>query len=152
MIMNASQKRSIQASVAHAILVKGLPGHRIQSLKRDSVFTLGGASVDQARTDFKVMEAGMSLCIPPITRCRFDEQILPEAVLPILSKDDVTPISWGTKQIKLCDAETVTLPYLTRRNSGTSMKITWHCALKGAQILLLVTRVYQFHGESFMRY
>ena len=39
MIMNASQKRSIQARVARAILVKGLPGHRIQSLKRDGVFT-----------------------------------------------------------------------------------------------------------------
>eukprot|EP00731_Ephydatia_muelleri_P007924 Em0004g262a len=121
MIMNASQKRSIQARVARAILVKGLPGHRIQSLKRDGVFTLGGSSVDQARKDFKVMEAGMSLCIPPITRCRFDEQILHEAVMFILSKDNVTPISWGTKQIKLSDAETVTLPCLTRRNSPRHM-------------------------------
>ena len=114
MIMNASQKRSIQARVARAILVKG------QSLKRDGVFTLGGSSVDQARKDFKVMEAGMSLCIPPITRCRFDEQILHEAVMFIL-KDNVTPISWGTKQMKLSDAETVTLPSLTCRNSPRHM-------------------------------
>ena len=42
--------------------------------------------------------------IPPITRCCFDEQILHEAVMFILSKDNVTPISWGTKQIKLSDA------------------------------------------------
>ena len=85
------------------------------------VFTLGGSSEDQVRTDFKVMEAGMSLCIPPITRCRFDEQILHEAAMFNLSKDNVTPISWGTKQIKLSDAGTVTLPSLTRRNSPRHM-------------------------------
>ena len=48
MIMNTRKKRSIQARVAHAILVKGLPGHRIESLKREGVFTLGGSSLDQS--------------------------------------------------------------------------------------------------------
>ena len=121
MIMNGSKKRSIQACVARAFLVKGLPGHRIQSLKRDNVFTLGGSSLHQARTDFKMMETGMSLCIPPITRNRFDKQVLHETVMFILSKDNVTPISWGTKQIKLTDEETVTLPSLIRRNSPRHM-------------------------------
>ena len=40
MIMNASKKRSIQGRVAHAILVNGLPGTRIEALKREGVITV----------------------------------------------------------------------------------------------------------------
>lgn len=108
--MNFIKKHSIQARVARAILVKGLLGHHIESLKRESIFILGGSSLDQAWTDFKMMEAGKSLCIPPITRSHFDEQILHETVMLILSKDNVTPIHWGTEQIKRSDDKIVTLP------------------------------------------
>ena len=83
----------------------------------DGIVTLGGSSIDQARRDFKQMEAGHSLCIPAISRCRFDEKALEEAVMFILAKDNVVPISWGTKDIKLTDNETVTLPALTRQKA-----------------------------------
>ena len=63
------------------------------------------------------MEAGQSLRIPVISRSRFDEKALKEAVMYILSKDNVVPISWGTKDIKLTDNETVTLPALTRQKT-----------------------------------
>ena len=33
----------------------------------------------------------------------------------IFSKDDVLPISWETKDIKLTDNETITLPALTHK-------------------------------------
>ena len=35
------------------------------------------------------MEAEQNLCIPPISRCRFDENVLHDAVMFILSKDNV---------------------------------------------------------------
>ena len=63
------------------------------------------------------MEAEQNLCIPPISRCRFDENVLHDAVMFILSIDNVSTISWGTKEIKLSNEETITLPSLTRRKS-----------------------------------
>ena len=63
------------------------------------------------------MATGMSLCIPPITRSRFDEQIRHETVMFILSKGKVSPMYCGTKQIKLSDEKAVTLPSLTHCNS-----------------------------------
>ena len=93
MIMKKSKKRSVQGRVAQAILVNGLPASRIDALKMDGNITLGGSSIDQARRDFKQMEAGQSLCIPAISQCRFDEKTLEEAVMFILSKDNVVPIS-----------------------------------------------------------
>ena len=35
----------------------------------------------------------------------------------MLSKDDVMPLSWGTKAIKLTDNEKITLPALTLQNT-----------------------------------
>ena len=64
----------------------------------DDIITLGSSSIDHARRDFKQMEAGQSLCIPAISRSRFDE------MKKQLCISDVVPISWGTKDIN----ETVT--------------------------------------------
>ena len=116
MIMNASKKRSIQGRVACAILVNGLRGTRIEALKREGVITLGGCTLDQTRKDLKVMEAGQNLCIPFISHSHFDENVLHDVVMFILSKD-VSTISCGTKKIKLSNEEKFTLPSLTRRKS-----------------------------------
>ena len=75
MIMNASKKRSIQGRVAREILVNGIPGSRIEALKRDGVITLGGCTMDQARKDLMIMETGQNLCIPSISRSRYDKNV-----------------------------------------------------------------------------
>ena len=108
MIMNSAKNVQFkEESVARAILVNGLSGTRVESLKRECVIILDGCTLDQARKDLKVMEAGQNLCLPPISRSRFDDfDDDRDAVMFILSKDNVSTISWGMKKIKLSNEET----------------------------------------------
>ena len=99
------------------------------------------------------MEAGQSLRIPVISRSRFDEKALKEAVMYILSKDNVVPISWGTKDIKLTDNETVTLPALTRQKTPKHLydNYTWPSAMTKTQ-MLLVSHFHPYLVAYFMRF
>ena len=78
-----------------------LHGSRIEALKRDGVITLGGCTMDRARKDLKKMDTGQNLCIPPISHTRYDENVLRDAVMFILSKDNVSTISCGRRKLNL---------------------------------------------------
>ena len=48
---------------------------------------------------------------------RFDPLILEDALKYLLSGDNVVPLSWGTKKVRLSPSESVTLPCLLPRRS-----------------------------------
>ena len=68
---------------------------------------------------------------------RFDPLILEDALKYLLSGDNVVPLSWGTKKVKLSPSESVTLPCLLPRRSVLDIYVdyTTSCSQRECGIL-----------------
>ena len=118
---NASLNLTIQKRVTQVLLVKGLPKKRMESLQQEGRFHIGGYARMKALADSQAILEGLELIKPIQTRARVEEAVVIEAVSWILSPVNVGVLSWGMKNVKLSEQESVTLPCVTRRKTRKHM-------------------------------
>ena len=84
-----------------------------------------GGCFTKARHDFRLLEAGETLKSIKQVRRRYKMAVMKDFVRFLLSPHCVSPISWGSKTVRLDLWEHVQLPWLTRRLSATAIVLTY---------------------------
>ena len=97
---NKSKKRSIERRVIRAILNESFLKHEIKDMKKKHNLKQGnGQPVAQARSDAIMLSQGNQLKLKTITRqCKLDSTIY-KCVDFVLSKNNVSSVSWGVKSV-----------------------------------------------------
>ena len=101
---------SIARRVARAIAVNGLQPTQLRDLQENHGLNrglIGGTVRQDAVKDFETLSAGSDLQLPTRTVRRFQETTLANVVEFILSPSNISPLSWGTREVWLSDFESL---------------------------------------------
>ena len=110
-------QRSIERRVLRAVLVKGLTLPQLSSQPGKAKSLVGGDARARGYDDFDTMAAGDSLARGRKSYSRFSDEQLTGAVNALLSPDNISPLSYGVRNVKLAADETITLPVLQAKQS-----------------------------------
>ena len=120
---NISKKRSVERRVIRAILNESFLRHEIKEMK-DGEHKLrfgNGQPVSQAQNDGMLLRVGKKLNLKTITRQYKTDAIIKKCVDFILSDQNISSVSWGSKTVLSQSIGEITLPKLTRKCEVSQM-------------------------------
>ena len=119
-------KNSVARRVARAIAVQSFSRQTIEELSQTrglSKTLLKGRARDKAKADFEAIHSGKDLVKVKWARSRTSTEVVEKTVRFLLSPSNISPLSWGTRTVRLSKSEEVELPRLcAHRTTQASFK------------------------------
>ena len=115
----AAPRRSVVFRVTRAALFKALTTKEQQDLRSQypdlCAFNSGGSQKFIYNDLNSILGKGEDLCKPQQKRARFSNEKLEATIRFMLSPSNISPLSWGTRLVRIDASETVALPVLLGR-------------------------------------